>query len=160
MKEIKLTQNKVALVDDEDFEYLNQWKWHAEKGKCTFYAKRTVPIGKGKYTTLRMHEIIAGKGIKHISTADHIDGDGLNNQKNNLRIVTHRQNMQNKHLAKTSRFPGVCFDKNRNKWTSQINKGNNHQNLGRFSTEDEAFEVYRKAVENLGEEMVEQCQNY
>src|SRR5690348_11276017 len=100
MKKIKLTQGKYALVDDADFEYLNQWKWQAKKCSDTlFYAHRTQRYGlrsENKKHHFKMHKLIlkSPKGFE----IDHEDGNGLNNQRKNLRICTHSQNGMNKKL--------------------------------------------------------------
>ncbi len=91
MKEIILTQGQVALVDDEDFEYLNQWKWHAQRITSSdhlWYAK-TVMDG----CPVMMHRVLLLPS--HGWSVDHIDGDGLNNRRANLRLATHQQNMMN-----------------------------------------------------------------
>lgn len=114
MKEIKLTQGKVTFVDDEDFEYLNKYKWHTlVGGKDLFYATRTInnPVKK----RVLMHREILGltdRGIK----GDHIDHNGLNNQRSNLRVATHSENMQNKRASGVSKFLGVSKQK-KNKYT-------------------------------------------
>ena len=82
MKRIVLTQGKYALVDDEDFERLNQFKWCVMKGLRTIYAYRKSPMIKGKQDTIYMHHEIIGKPQKGF-VADHIDGNGLRNTKNN-----------------------------------------------------------------------------
>ena len=146
MKEIKLTQGKVALVDDDDFEYLNQWKWHARKDCNTYYARRT----KNRIP-LYMHHDIIGKPIKGIVT-DHIDGNGLNNQRYNLRHITHRQNGQNRHGKKTSQYVGVRLF--RNKWESQITINGKSKYLGLFIKEKDAHEAYKKALDHLGESLI------
>ena len=96
MKEIVLTQGKVALVDDEDHEYLNQFKWCAANNGGTFYAIRKACYD-GKWITERMHRVLfdipPGKEI------DHIDHNGLNNQRSNLRIVTRQQNKFNASVS-------------------------------------------------------------
>ncbi|MFZ2809454.1 MAG: HNH endonuclease signature motif containing protein [Desulfosalsimonadaceae bacterium] len=159
MKEIELTQGKVALVDDADFEYLSQWKWHAAKQPCkardTFYAKRNVSLGGGKQKSLYMHVAIVGEcpvGYER----DHKDGNGLNNQRDNLRLVTHRQNAQNLHVDKSSRYPGVFIEKRRkSKWRAQVNIEGDIKFIGNFRTERLAFDAYRRAVESIGETVVQ-----
>jgi len=87
MKEIQLTQGKKALVDDEDFEYLCNWKWYACYARGTFYAAHKDDI------VIYMHRLImkTPKGLQ----VDHTDHNGLNNQKSNLRNCLSRQNRQN-----------------------------------------------------------------
>lgn len=162
MKEIKLTQGKVALVDDEDFEYLNQWKWHARRGNCgyTFYAGRQVRVFANKQKLIHLHVAILGNPQKGM-VCDHIDGNGLNNQRINLRYVTIRQNTQNNvHRVKSSKYTGVSWDKKNLKWQSKIAVNGKCKALGRYVLEEEAFNVYRQAVESIGEMVVERCQNY
>jgi len=98
MKQIQLSSGQIALVDDKNFEWLNQWKWHIGKsgsGK-TFYAQRIVYIGGGaknpKYKVIKMHRLImnAQKGQQ----IDHRNGNGLNNQEHNLRFSTASQKNQ------------------------------------------------------------------
>lgn len=96
MKTITLTQNQVALVDDDIFNYLNQFKWFAKKHHSTFYAVRNIRKENGKQTALYLHHLVIGKPIKPLEI-DHIDLNGLNNQRTNLQIVTHQQNRQNNY---------------------------------------------------------------
>lgn len=144
MKEIPLTQGKVAIVDDEDYPKLIKFKWHARKNKNTFYAgthqKSNDPI-------ILMHRLILNppKGMQ----TDHINGNGLDNRKENLRAVTHRQNCQNKHIKKSSRFPGVTWSKQHKKWKAQIEINGKNKHLGNYTSEKEAFESYKKAVNEL-----------
>ena len=111
MKEIELKGingiGKVALVDDEDYEYLNQTEWKGRKsGHDTYYA-----IGKGRGGLL-MHRMIMNVN-NQFDYVDHIDGNGLNNQKSNLRICTPLQNSQNRkpHVKSTSKYLGVHIEK-------------------------------------------------
>ena len=153
MKEISLTQGKVALVDDGDFERLSQFRWCADKGSKTYYAASTFLVN-GKSCKVRMHSEIIGKASKGIEI-DHRDGNGLNNQKHNLRFATRRQNLQNiKNISKVSRFPGVCWDKSNKNWVARIRINGGRKYLGRFASEAEAFNAYRFAVESLGEKMI------
>jgi hypothetical protein len=151
MKEIPLSRGKVALVDDEDYENLIQFKWCANRGyryNHTFYAVRHTPkkVNISKPLIGMPYAIIeVPKGF----VVDHIDGDGLNNQKSNLRVVTVRGNNQNRH-KKTSLFPGVCWNKNVKKWQSQINVTGKVYYLGVFADELEAATTYKVACAVMG----------
>lgn len=154
MKEIPLTQEKFALVDDDMFEELNQHKWFAIKHRNTFYAMRNLPMINGKRMPIKMNHVILGKPLKGF-VHDHKDGNGLNNQRDNLRIVTSRQNSQNmKNIIQTSHYPGVHWCKQSKKWRARIKINGIKKSLGFFVDEYKAFEAYRSAVHNLGEAMV------
>lgn len=153
MKTIPLTQDKVALVSDEDFEALSQHRWYAEKQNHTFYAARHIKIAKNKWIVIKMHTDILGK--KEGYEIDHIDGDGLNNQRNNIRHVTHRQNTQNLHIAKSSKYPGVRWHKTNKKWEARIKLHGIRKILGHYTNEHEAYMAYAKAVkEYVGEDVI------
>lgn len=142
MKEIPLTQGKVALVDDEDFEYLNQWKWYALKTGNTYYVRTAIyPKGeKGKQKLIQMHRLIM-KPPDHLEI-DHINRNALDNQKHNLRFSTRRDNCCN--TCKNSKYIGV--QKHRNKYQAKINfNGNEYKFLGMFKTPEEAHNAYLKA---------------
>lgn len=143
-KEIPLTQGKIAIVDDEDFEELSRYKWCAHKDGNTFYALRSIRKEDGKYTKITMHQQILGK--KEGYEIDHINGNGLDNRHENLRHVTHRQNGQNRHISKSSRYPGVYWLKQRRKWYSRIRLNGKMKSLGLFNNEYEAFMAYVNAV--------------
>lgn len=155
MKEIPLTQGKVALVDDEDYEYLNQFKWYAVKSRLTYYAYRNIRVrsGYGGQKQIRMHsEVIS---IPSVMQYDHIDGNGLNNTRNNLRSVTPRGNAQNLHIPKSSKYPGVSWFDRDKCWRAKINIGNWQKHLGYFKTEEEAYERYCLAVRRAESLMIE-----
>jgi hypothetical protein len=141
-KEIRLTQGKVALVDDADFDWLNQFKWCAHRDCNTFYAKRAAPTVNGKRGVLYMHALLVGKGC------DHKDGNGLNNQRNNLRPATTQQNNWNRgaHKNSTSPFNGVSWNKSSNKWQAHIGFNGKKQHLGYFHDEVEAAQVWDAAA--------------
>lgn len=148
MKKIKLTQNKFAIVDDEDFEKLNQHKWYATKSwKCEiYYAKRS--IGKSpNQRQLCMHRVILGEfsSKNHI---DHINGDGLDNRKENLRVVSQRENSRNmtKKSKSSSKFKGITWNKECCKWRVRICVDRKRLYLGDFKDEVEAAKVYNKAA--------------
>jgi hypothetical protein len=137
-KIIPLTNEKVAIVDDDDFERLSKYKWYAHKSFQTYYAERK-PNNKNKFR--QMHHMILGKPKKGFVT-DHIDGDGLNNQKINLRHITYRGNCQNRHYLKTSKHPGVSWCKQKNKWRSRMTYDGSEFHLGFFKLEEDAYCTY------------------
>lgn len=146
MREIPLTQGKVALVDDEDFGFLTQWKWSAHYAAHghNWYAKRTVYIAGGRWMTVRMHRLImaAPKGMQ----VDHWDHDGLNNQRDNLRVCTQSQNQHNqrRHADSATGYKGVWRDGNR--WWASIRVNRKGLWLGSFNTPLEAAEAYNEAA--------------
>jgi hypothetical protein len=89
MKQILLTQGQFALVDDEDFEQINKFKWYAQEttNRIGFYAAHTIRISKTSFKKIRMHRIIMN--ARPDQEIDHINHDTLDNQKNNLRFVSH-----------------------------------------------------------------------
>jgi hypothetical protein len=120
VKEIVLVNGGVALVDDEDFATLNRWKW---RRNSSGYAKRDRGrSGPGR--DILMHRVILSLVDPRIE-CDHRDGNGLNNQRMNLRACSHAQNGRNKskHRNGRHRFKGVCFEPNRRgakKWRGQV----------------------------------------
>jgi hypothetical protein len=141
MKEIPLTQNKVALVDDEDYDELSKHRWYAYRGRKTFYAERTKSVfGRGKITILMHREIL---GARRPLEVDHIDGNGLNNQKTNLRLCSAAENRHNspRNYNNSSGYKGVSFAAKRGKYVSQICVRGKQINLGRYSTAVEAARV-------------------
>ena len=147
MKEIKLTQGKVALVDDEDFEYLNQWKWCAHSDGTRFYAERSIFTGRinGKKhnKVIKMHRLIMNpESNMHI---DHINGNGLDNQKYNLRVVTHRENHHNR--VNSRKFIGVAAIKNG--FAARIKICNRSMHIGFFKTEEEAHNAYKEVFDYI-----------
>lgn len=143
-KEILLTQGKVAIVDDADFEWLNQWKWMYH---YTGYAVRsTYDRLTKKKGNIRMHRtILSAPPDKDV---DHIDGDGLNNQRHNLRLATPSQNLANHKRKKhnTSGYTGVSWDKKRQKWRAYIGIDGKWKYLGRFDSKLAAAKAYDQAA--------------
>ena len=143
MKLIPLSQGKFAQVDDEDFEYLNQWKWCAHKNKNVFYAQRNVLID-GKRKTQLMHVLIMGNNPTRLQI-DHIDGIGLNNQKNNLMFCTNQENCMKQHKQNkkcSSIYKGVHWCKSKLKWQSYIKVNFKQIHLGFFAIEEDAARAY------------------
>lgn len=152
MKQIPLTQGKYATVDDEDYDFLIQWKWRALKAtrkqvRCVWYAHRTTarPNRKGVY----MHqEVLRRCGFEKVQQCDHLDADGLNNQRKNLRPATSSQNRwgMRKRSGRTSQFKGVYYHKVSKKWMSRIGYLSKHYFLGVFANEIDAAKAYDAAA--------------
>lgn len=137
MKEIELFGKhgigKVAMVDDEKYEVLNQHRWRGQKGGRTIYAVTKIE-GEQKF----MHHLVMNTSTEQ--KIDHKNGNGLDNQKDNLRLCTHAENMRNrrKRDSASSKYIGVCWSKVSQKWTSEVRSNNERYNLGVFEVEEEA----------------------
>jgi hypothetical protein len=157
MKQIPLTQGKVALVDDEDFEELNQFKWCANKMGKTFYAERGYRCS-GKSKTELMHRQIlnAPSGME----VDHINHNTLDNRRENIRICTLMQNRRNRKrtIGGSSRFKGVSWNKEIKKWTAQIGMNEKIVYLGAFTNEEDAAHARDKKEKELFGEFA--CLNF
>lgn len=143
MKEIKLTQNKVAIIDDKDYDLISQFKWCAVNYHGCFYAS-TEKYGK----TILMHRLILD--VQKGTMIDHIDHDGLNNCRNNIRICTPCQNARNssKSRFKKSKYKGVWFDESdgKKRIRSGIRINGKLINLGSFKSEHDAGLAYDEAA--------------
>ncbi len=146
MKEIPLTQGLVAMVDDEDYPLLSQFKWHAMVKDHTSYAMRRVRSVKGRQKPVLMHRVImsAEPGVE----IDHKDGNGLNNMRANLRPCTRHQNARNVRGWGTSKFKGVSWYPKYQKWRSVIYPDKKQILLGYFPSETEAALAYNRAAGN------------
>jgi hypothetical protein len=143
MKTIPLTKGKVALVDDEDYERLSQMKWYALDNKHTWYAARS-RRAHGNRQSILMHCLICDT----VHDVDHIDGNGLNNVRRNLRPATRSQNMANgKSRGGTSKYKGVSWVKSRNVWVAYIEKDGKSMNLGYSSNEEDCAILYNVAAQ-------------
>jgi hypothetical protein len=151
---INLTKGKVATVDDEDYEWLNQHRW----GYVSRYAARYVNFnGKNKY--MYMHREIMGLAIDDPREVDHWKNTGtldygLDNRRDNLRVCDTTQNQGNGRIRidNTSGYRGVSWHKPLQKWRAHMKHGDITYNLGYFDDIIEAAKAYdRKAKELFGE---------
>lgn len=138
MKLIPLTQGKSTVVDDDDYELLSLRKWHYLK--IGYAARRT----EEQYIYMHREIMSAPTGME----VDHINGDGLDNRRSNLRVCTHAENMRNRKLAKdnTSGYIGVTWNKERSKWQSQIGVSGKNINIGCFPAIEDAARAYNEAA--------------
>jgi len=139
-RKIPLTRGKFAIVDPEDYYQLSRYKWHTEKTSSTFYASRGCSKRHRKSGFIRfMHRYII-KAPRNMCV-DHINHNGLDNRKANLRLATSAQNSRNrkKNTTKTtSKYKGVFWSKKRKKWLAQIVLNKKQSYLGLFEDETEA----------------------
>lgn len=145
MKKIKLTKGKVALVDDKDFNYLNQFKWYAHFDGWNWYTRRNGRSLSGKRTSVKMHREIMDAGNLEV---DHIDHNGLNNQRSNLRLASRSQNMMNRSLQSNNKsgFKGVSIHKKSGKWVARAKVEGKQHHLGLFDNPLLASKAYEKFV--------------
>lgn len=141
MQYVDLTKGKKALVDDEDYDIVSKYKWHYSSG----YAKRNNLV-HGKKMIARMHHMIVPftKGYM----VDHINGNGLDNRRSNLRLVTKSQNMMNSGVRRNNKsgYKGVSWDKINNKWRVTIWRMNKQFDVGRFEDILDAARAYNEAA--------------
>ncbi len=145
MKQIHLSNGQIALVDNVDFCLLSKYRWCYQEG----YARRKETISKGKRRLILMH-----RQILHAPSnleVDHIDSNGLNNQRCNLRLCKRSGNCRNANVRSdnTSGFKGVSFNKRNNKFRAYImcNKVNRH--IGYFSSAKAAAYAYDRAAKKF-----------
>ncbi len=148
---IPLSHGKFTIIDTDDYERLKKHKWYTSQDGNHFYAYAYISIANKK-KKIFMHRYItsAPKGM----VVDHIDGNGLNNLKSNLRICTHAQNVQNSRPKSnsSSKYKGVFWNKANKYWSATIHKGDMRMYLGGFEKEIDAARAYdKKAAELFGE---------
>lgn len=145
MLEFPLTQGKVVLIDDQDRELLLPYKWYAAMFRKTWYAFAS-EAGESRPRNLYMHRLIMGmpEGLE----VGHVDGDGLNNRRDNLRLATHMQNLTNQRVnaANTSGYRGVTWNKRRMQWMAQTKHFGKHIHFGYHDNLVDAAVAYDKGM--------------
>lgn len=151
MKTIKLTRGKVALVDDEDFEFISRWKWRAD---VRGYAMRT-SYAHGKYSPqlIRMSRLVAERMglVLDGLVVDHINGRPGDNRRENLRAITQANNCKNARLRKDSAsgVKGVSYCQRDRYWLANISVDGVKHSLGGFKLKEDAVQAYAEAARRL-----------
>ena len=148
MQTIQLTRGYTAVIDDIDYASIICYKWYAKIGKKPHaqyvYAARSLPRVAGKRSTQRMHQAILPVPVGY--TVDHINGNTLDNTRQNLRSATKAQQQQN---AVSHIKPGLKgITKRRNRWVARIGR-NGNTFLGAFTEKEAAIIAYNKAAQTL-----------
>jgi len=148
MKKIPLSQGKFSLVDDRDHEDLLRYKWSAHRNGNTFYAVRHIRIGKKRLMEW-IHRRILGLKPGDGKYVDHINNNGLDNRRNNLRVCTNKENLRNRTIKQsnnTSGFRGVYWNKRKRKWEASIGINSQRKHLGYYESKTDAAMAYNRAA--------------
>lgn len=150
VKELPLNRGYVAIVDDDVFEWASRFKWTVTRGWNTHYAVRRKKYPDGTKKSVRLHREITKARLGN--RIDHINGDGLDNRRSNLRFATNQQNGRNARKqvrATSSRFKGVSFSRVATKWEAYIKVDYKKRHIGLYLTEEEAAAAYDDAAREL-----------
>ncbi len=139
---VPLTQGKVAVIDALDAETVSEYNWHAKQNGKRLYAFARTVGPSGKVHDIQMHRLLMGEPDN--MDIDHVDGDGLNNRRNNLRLATKSENGRNRgaNVTNTSGFKGVSWHKAAGRWLAQITVKRKNKYLGLYNTPEEAHAAY------------------
>jgi hypothetical protein len=153
---LPLSQNKFAIVDADDYDRLNIYKWCLSKTRRNNYAMtrlrakgKRIKGKRPKRKSLLMHRLITN-APRHL-VVDHINHNGLDNRKSNLRLCTRAENNRNSRSfrKKTSKYKGVSWDKRRNRFVASIRCNGKYYYLGRFNSQITAAKAYDKKAKEL-----------
>lgn len=146
---VPLTQGYTAEIDSEDVHLVQGKLWYARVvRRGLVYAVRRERVD-GRQITVMMHRVIAD--TPHGLDTDHVDMNGLNNRKVNLRHATHSQNQHNRvaNQLSTSGYKGVTWDRSTGKWMAKIRHQGVSYTLGRYTSAEVAHSVYSKAAAEM-----------
>ena len=145
MREITLSRGYKLLVSDEDYDSVMVYRWHTVPAGNTRYALRRETLPNGKRRVVRVHNFIMGVD----SGVDHINRNGLDNTRKNLRLADKSLNSHNTTSWSKSGYKGVTKATNGNQWQARIMKNGKNYYLGKYDTPEEAALVYRVAATRL-----------
>lgn len=154
---VPLTQGKEAIIDARFAAEVQALKWHAHKRGNAFYVRHSIEkrLGRNrvKSEALFLHRFIyrlAGISIPQDKMIDHINGDGLDNRLENLRLVTHSENQQNRIVHRQGKLTGVGYDSFNKQWRAYKRIGKKVVSIGTFATEQKAHQAYLRALKRFG----------
>lgn len=141
VREIPLSKGRAAIIDDADYERVSKHKWCAVVVGTHAYARCSI-----RYRPIYLHRFLTN--APRDMDVDHINGNGLDNRRENLRVCTRSENQRNRSKAanNTTNYKGVSFHKRHQKWTAQIAVHNKLKSLGYFETPEEAARAYDQAA--------------
>lgn len=153
-KEVYMIHGEVVLVDDEDYDLVNRYKWHCAKRNHTTYAAGSTRGNEGEIILLLMHRLIMNtpKGMQ----TDHINGNGLDNRKQNLRIASPAENSKNRQVR--GKMKGFSFQNSTNSFFAYIYTDSKRINLGYFTSEVAAACAYDYAAKKYHKDFA--CLNF
>lgn len=147
---IPLGHGKFAVIDYADIPLVSEFQWSLlgkTKLRRVAYAKRTVVDFSGKQTTAYMHRVIMGAGQKQ--EVDHINRNGLDNRRENLRLCSRAENSRNRATDRdkaSSRFKGVSYSPRNKKYVAMICHEGKNSHLGTYASETDAASAYDRAA--------------
>lgn len=149
MKEMLISKKYIVLVDDDVVDMLLNYTWYVKKKPQNIYARAYVKKPNGKLQQIFMHRLILGIDKEPSKQCDHINHNGLDNRRENLRIATSFQNQGNKRktqLSASSLYKGVSWDTQKKLWVAEIGCNYKHIKIGRFKIEKDAASAYNEAA--------------
>ncbi len=152
MPEIKLSQGQVSIVDDCDIDLASRYRWRVQNTASGPYARAWSPMVNKKRRLLLLHREIAarlfGADQSKNMKIDHVNGDGLDNRRCNLRLCTASQNAMNKRRGRvhSSRFKGVSYRAKTGRWRAGICINGSTKDIGTFASEVKAAQAYNSAA--------------
>ena len=143
---VPLTQGYDAIIDAADVPLVEGFNWTANVGPRLVYAVRWVRLADGKWRAIGLHRTILDAPDER--QVDHVNSNGLDNRRSNLRLATASQNQHNqrRRCDNTSGFKGVYWHKERAKWRARIKLIGHHKHLGYFDTPEAAHAAYVEAA--------------
>lgn len=147
---IELTKGQVAIIDDEDYQLIAKHRWHANEYRPKLFRAVARTSRKEGHKSIYMHRLLLG--VTDVNThVDHIDGNPLNNRRNNLRICTNHQNRYNSKTPSTNTtgYKGVYLNKYNGRYYAYISSNNIRTSLGGYSSPEDAYAAYCKAAHEM-----------